>query len=255
MDHSSWAQRPPPVPGPGRAAMWHGQPGTAAELTAMRRRLRTVLADGELPAGADDGERLLLAVEELASNGLRHGRPPVDVTVTAAVTGWLLQVRDTAAAQPPTPAIGRDAALGGMGLHLVARLSRAHGWDLDGEHKTVWAHITYRMPPAPPSQQRIRAATARARDLTACLAATEARIAGTLQRMAADAAAAGRTEHADAWCAVAERASRDAERAHRMSLTPLPAPAPRRDRSPRSTAGRPPRTADPDRPGPVLPAR
>ena len=55
MDHSTWAQRPPPAPWPGVVAVWHGQPGTAAELTGMRRRLRATLAEGDFPAGADVG--------------------------------------------------------------------------------------------------------------------------------------------------------------------------------------------------------
>jgi len=211
--------------------VWHGHPGTAAELTGMRRRLRAMLAGGGLPAGDDDGERLLLAVEELSSNGLRHGRPPVEVSVAATGPGWQVEVRDAAPGRPPTPAIGRDAALGGMGLHLVSRLSSAHGWAVDGDRKVVWAQIPYRTPPARPSPQRIQAATARARDVTASLAATEARIAATLQGLAADAAVAGRPDRSRAYRAVAERALGDAERARRTSLRPL-STADRGDRRP-----------------------
>ena len=39
----------------------------------------------------------------------------------------------------PTPAVDRDPAQGGMGLHLVARMSVAHGWYVDGGCKHVWA--------------------------------------------------------------------------------------------------------------------
>jgi hypothetical protein len=39
----------------------------------------------------------------------------------------------------PTPAVDRDPANGGMGLHLVARLAVAHGWYVDGHCKHVWA--------------------------------------------------------------------------------------------------------------------
>jgi hypothetical protein len=205
--------------------MWHGQPGTAAELTGMRRRLRTALDDGELPTGADDGERLLLAVEELASNGLRHGRPPVQVTITAAGLGWLLEVSDTAPDRPPTPAVGRDAALGGMGLHLVGRIDHAHGWAAAGDRKIVWVHIPYSARPDPPSTQRVRAATACTRGLAGSLAVTGTRIAATLQRLAVDATVRGRPDRAPAYRAVAERAWREAERARRISLT---APAPPR---------------------------
>src|SRR5829696_5359920 len=34
---------------------------------------------------------------------------------------------------------GRDPASGGLGLHLVARLSVAHGWYVDDGFKHVWA--------------------------------------------------------------------------------------------------------------------
>jgi two-component sensor histidine kinase len=66
------------------------------------------LRDGPLAigAGADAVEAVLLAFEELASNGLRHGRPPVHVTVTAAGAGWLLEVSDAAGDRPPTPTVG-----------------------------------------------------------------------------------------------------------------------------------------------------
>jgi hypothetical protein len=39
----------------------------------------------------------------------------------------------------PVPAVGRDPAQGGLGLHLVARLSVAHGWYVDDGAKHVWA--------------------------------------------------------------------------------------------------------------------
>ena len=80
-----WEQRPPPDVAPG--ASWRGAPSTAAELTALRGQLHTALRDGPLAIGADAVEAVLLAFEELASNGLRHGRPPVHVTVTSTGAG------------------------------------------------------------------------------------------------------------------------------------------------------------------------
>ena len=219
MGQPAWTHRPPPVPGPHVTAVWHGQPGTPAELTRMRGWLRAALADGGLPAGADDGERLLLAVEELTSNGLRHGRPPVQVTVTAAGLGWLLEVSDTASARPPTPAVGRDASLGGMGLGLVARVSSAHGWAVHGDRKIVWADIPYRTADSP-VPERVRTATVRARSLVGCLAVREARIAATQQRLALDATREGRRERARAHRAAAVHARMRSERARLMSLAP-----------------------------------
>ena len=126
MGQGSWARRPPPQPGPDVLAVWAGEPATHAELSALRRALRGTLVNQPGPAGTgdDDVERLLLAVEELVSNGLRHGRTPVRVVVTTTSSGWVLDVSDAAPDRPPAPAIGRDAADGGMGLPLVARCAR-----------------------------------------------------------------------------------------------------------------------------------
>lgn len=224
-----WATRALPQPDPATCVTWTWQPRTAADVTALRHELQEAVLRAPVPTGLDDEAvtRLMLAVEELASNGLRHGGPPVQVTITAAGLGWLLEVGDASTARLPTPAIGRDAALGGMGLHMVARLSRGYGWAVDGDRKTVWAHIAYRLPAPPPSPQRIRAATARARDLAACLAGTEARIAATLHRLAVDAAVEGRSERARAYRAVAERAQEDAEQARWTSHAVPPVPEPR----------------------------
>ncbi|MGY1729831.1 hypothetical protein ACI79J_22980 [Geodermatophilus sp. SYSU D01062] len=58
-----------------------------------------------------------------------HGARPVEVS-------------DAAGDRPPVPAVGRDAADGGLGLHPVARLSTSHGWIARDGRKHVWAHVT-----------------------------------------------------------------------------------------------------------------
>src|SRR3954466_2189195 len=141
MIKTEWPQRPP-EPVPELTVRWEGLPRAAADLTRLRRELRAAV--GRLPEQDDDGEgldRLLLVFEELASNGLRHGRPPVRVLLATVPTGWLLDVSDAAADRPPIPARGRDAAAGGMGLPLVARLAAAHGWTVYEDRKHVWALI------------------------------------------------------------------------------------------------------------------
>ncbi|MFQ1002271.1 ATP-binding protein [Modestobacter sp. SSW1-42] len=111
----------------------------------MRARLRPIVPAQSAAAGpgaaTDDLERILLVVEELASNGLRHGDPPVEITLCATASGWLLAVSDTAADRPPTLAVDRDPADGGMGLYLVARLASAHGWTVGDGRKSVWALV------------------------------------------------------------------------------------------------------------------
>src|SRR4051812_36954006 len=139
MTTTQWPQRPP-EPAPELTVWWEGAPQTAADLTRLRRELHA--AAGRLPEQDGDGlDLLLLVFEELASNGLRHGRPPVRGLLATVPTGWLIDVSDAAADRPPVPARGRDAAAGGMGLPLVARLAAAHGWTVHGERKHVWARI------------------------------------------------------------------------------------------------------------------
>jgi hypothetical protein len=74
--------------------------------------------------------------------------------VTGNATSWLLEVSDAAADRPPSPAIGRDPAQGGLGLHLVARLCDAHGWTSDGHRKTVWARIDHTSAGTRPARPR-----------------------------------------------------------------------------------------------------
>src|SRR3954454_19086933 len=149
MSTTAWPQRLP-EPVTDLAARWEGTPGTPADLSWIRRDLRAAVRYRPWPTSTDsDLERLLLIVEELASNGLRHGRPPVRVRLTADPTGWLLDVSDAAADRPPAPARDRDPATGGLGLHLVARLSAAHGWMVHGERKHVWARIATTAAPGP----------------------------------------------------------------------------------------------------------
>jgi anti-sigma regulatory factor (Ser/Thr protein kinase) len=138
MGRHSWPVRPLPD---GRGDVWRWNLAELSELPAARAGLRGHLdgigfsADPEDPAA----ERLVLAFDELASNALRHGETPVVATVVAGSGGWLIDVSDRKPESMPTPAVDRDPAQGGLGLHLVARLSVAHGWYVDGGAKHVWA--------------------------------------------------------------------------------------------------------------------
>ncbi|TFV64805.1 ATP-binding protein [Geodermatophilus sp. DF01-2] len=121
--------------------MWHWELDSVAQLPRARAELRQLLRTSA-PAEADDAleERVLLTFEELASNGLRHGGKPVQARVVAAENGLLIEVSDAVTERPPTPAVGRDPALGGLGLYLVAGLTAAHGWLATAGRKSVWAY-------------------------------------------------------------------------------------------------------------------
>ncbi|MEX5720193.1 ATP-binding protein [Geodermatophilus maliterrae] len=140
MDAPLWQEQPPPsLPTP----VYEGDIAAVADLTRHRGRLHDELRRLTSPprADADDLARLLLAFEELTSNGLRHGDLPVHVTVTHDGAGWLVDVTDAAPDRCPAPALDRDPALGGLGLPMVALLSATHGWWSDPARKHVWACV------------------------------------------------------------------------------------------------------------------
>jgi anti-sigma regulatory factor (Ser/Thr protein kinase) len=138
MSRLAWPLRPLPD---GRGEVWRWDLRGLAELPAARAGLRSRLGTVGFLAPEEDtaGERLVLAFDELASNALRHGESPVVATVVAGSGGWLLDVSDRAPETMPSPAVDRDPAKGGLGLHLVARLAVAHGWYVDEGSKHVWA--------------------------------------------------------------------------------------------------------------------
>jgi two-component sensor histidine kinase len=132
------------MPG-GFTEVWRQELRSIAELVHLRARLRTELTGS--PVVVDPGrehwsERLVLIVDELASNGLRHGEPPVGATLSRAGDDWMIAVVDSAAGEPPHPAEGRDPARGGFGLYLIADLASHHGWSSVGGAKVVWAVVT-----------------------------------------------------------------------------------------------------------------
>ena len=146
-----WGYRPPPALDGDVALVGRWTPTSAEELTRSRLELAAALAPEETAGAVAVGavERLLLALEETGSNALRHGCPPVGITVRRSDRYWLLEVSDSAFRDGPDPAVDRDAALGGLGLYVVARVCGAHGWFVDGDVKVVWARIDHTLTEAP----------------------------------------------------------------------------------------------------------
>jgi anti-sigma regulatory factor (Ser/Thr protein kinase) len=113
-----------------------------AELPHVRAEVRRLLAGRLASSGGDPDEvrdRLVLALDEMASNALRHGGGQVIAALRLNDDGFLVEVSDWAPASPPVPAIGRDPSQGGLGLYLIAELALEHGWYVEDGRKTVWA--------------------------------------------------------------------------------------------------------------------
>lgn len=134
-----WPSAAPPPAEP--ALFWHLE--DVAELPTVRAQLRRHAAAH--PTGADPDtaadlrDQLILALDEMASNALRHGGGQVRAAVRLTPDAYLIEVSDQAATVPPSPAVGRDPSEGGLGLYLIAEMASAHGWYVDNGHKFVWA--------------------------------------------------------------------------------------------------------------------
>ena len=140
MDTEDWPRQP--CPGSTRARL-SCEVANLGDLRILRRRLRDWISGAVAVAGPDSAvaDSLVLIVDELMSNGLRHGRAPVRLHAVRTGEGLLVQVSDGNVMDAPTPAIGRDPALGGMGLRIVANLTTTRGWDVTDGRKHVWAHL------------------------------------------------------------------------------------------------------------------
>jgi len=115
-----------------------------AELPAVRADVRRELTAGARNSVTPDlVDRLVLALDEMASNALRHGGGDVRAAIGSTAAAYLIEVADEATHTPPAPAVGRDPSFGGLGLYLIAELADDHGWYAGDGHKHVWALLPH----------------------------------------------------------------------------------------------------------------
>lgn len=134
----------PAHPPQGFRELWCQELHSLGELSSLRARLRRTLTGRSTVAHPEReqwSERMVLIADELTSNALRHGGPPVATALSRLEDQWLVCVSDSSTDAPPEPAQGRDPGLGGFGLYLVADLSAAHGWSRHRGAKSVWAVV------------------------------------------------------------------------------------------------------------------
>ncbi|MCW2677638.1 MAG: putative anti-sigma regulatory factor, serine/threonine protein kinase [Modestobacter sp.] len=98
------------------------------DLRGLRRQLAARVAGALLAPGSETAlEDFLLAVDEMTTNALRHGRPPVSLRLWAGADRLVCTITDRGAGfEDPFigygPAHGEDLSLGGMGLWLARQL-------------------------------------------------------------------------------------------------------------------------------------
>jgi signal transduction histidine kinase len=133
-----WPSASPP---PATAALrWELRAvGELPRVRAEMRRHGAVNTPFDAPDAADLLDQVILALDEMASNALRHGRGRVEASVRLTSDSYLIEVSDQAASSPPSPAVGRDPSEGGLGLYLIAELATQHGWYVQDGYKHVWA--------------------------------------------------------------------------------------------------------------------
>ncbi|WP_104530540.1 sensor histidine kinase [Blastococcus saxobsidens] len=111
-----------------------------ADFTGLRHAVRRLLAGVDGPA--DHVEDFLLAVDEMASNALRHGRAPVALRLWTAPGTLVCTISDSGRGWTDPfagygPAHGADLSAGGMGLWLARQLCDHVALRRDGSGASV----------------------------------------------------------------------------------------------------------------------
>jgi serine/threonine-protein kinase RsbW len=95
------------------------------------------------PASDDEDddvpERIAVVATELATNALRHGRPPAEVRLLRVDDLLVVDACDHDPDGEPRFDTERPLGQGGLGLLLARTFALEIGWYRDGEAKHVWA--------------------------------------------------------------------------------------------------------------------
>ena len=118
---------------------------TVGELAAFRQQLREEInSRSGAPAAEELGtvaHDLVLVASELATNGIKHGRPPTIVELRQDGREFLLTVADHDLGTEPRIAGERPPGEGGFGLQIARRLARDVGWYRTDTVKVIWAAL------------------------------------------------------------------------------------------------------------------
>lgn len=115
------------------------------DLRGLRASLREALNRHGLVQGEDLDEvphLVVLVATELASNALRHGRPPTLITLLATDDRFLLDVADHDVSSVPELTDISPTDSGGRGLFLAQSVSLDVGWYATDKTKNIWASFS-----------------------------------------------------------------------------------------------------------------
>ncbi|MFC0097732.1 ATP-binding protein [Micromonospora marina] len=115
------------------------------DLRGLRASLREALNRHGLVQGEHLDEvphLVVLVATELASNALRHGRPPTIITLLATDDRFLLDVADHDVRSVPELSDIRPTDSGGRGLFLAQSVSLDVGWYATEKTKNIWASFS-----------------------------------------------------------------------------------------------------------------
>lgn len=116
---------------------------TSTELAHLRAGLRKALASHGFRLDQDDdletAECMVLVATELATNAIRHGRPPTEIRLMRTDEHFLLDVSDHDLSTVPELAHTRPINAGGRGLLLAMNMSLKVGWYAGRDTKHIWA--------------------------------------------------------------------------------------------------------------------
>jgi serine/threonine-protein kinase RsbW len=133
---------PAPVPHPAATALrWWSLDGVGG-----LRHLRADLRDAVIgtPLGDEDGlDRITVVATELATNALRHGRPPTVIRLLQETDALILDVADHDLAGEPLFDQERPLGLGGLGLRLARTFATDLGWYRTDNTKNIWARFDF----------------------------------------------------------------------------------------------------------------
>lgn len=130
---------PTSVPYPSGAEICRWTLAGFGDLRGLRAALRTILTE---TGGSDLGDipdRITVVATELATNALRHGRPPTVVRLLREDDRLILDVADRDPEGAPRLATDRPLGKGGLGLQLAQDFALDVGWYSTEVSKHVWA--------------------------------------------------------------------------------------------------------------------